>query len=423
MKKKIGMGTGYEGTQFMYNNLNFQKYDLDNGIQVWLQKPEILIRETGSLIVTLPCVGSKDDPVGQYGIAHFAEHLLFKGNRRRTFKEIISKIEERGGEINGETNSDHTDFYVNVDDFKTANEVLSGMLKEYEPNPDILRKESDVIIVENSIELGDESNRAREVFFKNYYSRYLDHMIGGPIKDIRKVDVPKMKRFLRNYYGSNNMSIVCGGKFSKKKNVLEILNNHFGDIKKSGKNGVRLKTSEVIRREAVKMIKLPELSGNYLYLSYFFPKVSRKDFLILCLISDLLGEKSNLYFHLRERGIVYGVDCSVASEGDITELIFNCSTKYKNFDFVIASFLDFLKNIDQKEIIKKQKAAQLSRLNRFVEAVAACKLVSEELAKEDEIISISENIIIKDSITLDEVFDWKKRLLENPPLILKVIPK
>ena len=75
-------------------------------------------------------VGSRDEPQNHCGIAHLLEHLMFKGTRERSTKEISEIIEGAGGELNGYTTKEITSFHVfSLDEtVETAQNILSDMI-------------------------------------------------------------------------------------------------------------------------------------------------------------------------------------------------------------------------------------------------------------------------------------------------------
>ncbi len=102
-----------------------------------------------SVGVLLP-VGSRDEHTSEQGIAHFVEHMLFKGTRRWSFVQLLRRIEGRGAELNAFTERDHMFFYVHgIDEHGPyAIEVLEEMLAHPSFPQDELDKERNVILEE-----------------------------------------------------------------------------------------------------------------------------------------------------------------------------------------------------------------------------------------------------------------------------------
>ena len=94
--------------------------------------------------------GSRNDPPKDRGIAHFTEHMLFKGTPRRTAQQIAKEIDALGGHLNAQTSKEYTIYYTKVLDehrFKAA-DIVFDLFLNAEINPDDLEKEKKVVLQE-----------------------------------------------------------------------------------------------------------------------------------------------------------------------------------------------------------------------------------------------------------------------------------
>ena len=87
--------------------------------------------------------GSADDPLGKSGIAHFLEHMAFKGTARRSARAIAEEIESAGGEINASTGMETTTYYARVlkHDWALALDILADILTQSVLDPEELERE------------------------------------------------------------------------------------------------------------------------------------------------------------------------------------------------------------------------------------------------------------------------------------------
>ena len=85
-------------------------YTLPNGIRLILQPEKTAVTHCGMIINT----GSRDETEEQFGMAHFVEHLLFKGTKKRRSRHIINRLEDVGGELNAYTSKEETVVYASV---------------------------------------------------------------------------------------------------------------------------------------------------------------------------------------------------------------------------------------------------------------------------------------------------------------------
>ena len=120
---------------------------LSNGLTVVSHTmPEV---ETVSLGIWIGA-GSRSEQLTEHGIAHFLEHMAFKGTKRRSARQIVEEIEAVGGDINAATSVDSTGYYARVlpKDMPLALDILSDIILEPRFDGAELARERDVILQE-----------------------------------------------------------------------------------------------------------------------------------------------------------------------------------------------------------------------------------------------------------------------------------
>lgn len=158
--------------------------------------------------------GSRDEYLDQAGIAHFIEHMVFKGTAGRSMREIMRSVESRGGLLNAFTTKEHTCYYA-----WTRTPYLgeaSAILFELASRPkftikDIEREKSVVIEEINGIE--DEPDElAFDYFEKEIFGK---HPLGRPIigteKSVESFDRDDLLKFHSAHYKAHNIVIVASG--------------------------------------------------------------------------------------------------------------------------------------------------------------------------------------------------------------------
>ena len=122
-----------------------EKTQLENGVRV-LTEP---LSYVGSAAIGLWCnTGSAHEQPQEAGITHFIEHMLFKGTKTRTAKQIAEEIEGRGGMLNAFTDKESTCYYCRVldRDVDNAIEVLSEMVTDSLLDHNALETEKGVVL-------------------------------------------------------------------------------------------------------------------------------------------------------------------------------------------------------------------------------------------------------------------------------------
>ena len=159
------------------------------------------------------------------GIAHFLEHMFFKGTKKRPGAKIAHEVESFGGEINAFTSFDYTCYYINtpVNSLNKTVDILMDMVA----NPEFLEKE---LIPEREV-VFEEFRRAldnpNQFNFKNLqeasFTKGYAHQILGSEKTIKNFSRQQLLNFRNKYYNiQNSLLIVAGDIASKEKLVKQI---------------------------------------------------------------------------------------------------------------------------------------------------------------------------------------------------------
>ena len=154
--------------------------------------------ETASLGVWVGS-GSRDEQPDEHGMAHFLEHMAFKGTRRRTARQIAEEIEAAGGDLNAATAVESTAYYARVlkADVPLALDVLSDILSEPAFDPEELKREQGVIIQE----IGAAEDSPDDVVFDKlqetaFPKQPVGRSILGTKKTVRSFDRKKLAAYL-----------------------------------------------------------------------------------------------------------------------------------------------------------------------------------------------------------------------------------
>ena len=190
--------------------MNYQTETLPSGLRVIALPGASQVVFCGIVVHA----GTRDEQPGEEGMAHFCEHLSFKGTRRRTPVQIINAIEGVGGELNAFTNKEDTVFYAAVTrrHLSRAIDVLCDIVFQSEyPQPEI-EKECEVVCDE--IESYEDSpadliyDEFENILFEGHP---LGHNILGTADQIRSYDQAAVRRFSSRYYRPENCVLFVNG--------------------------------------------------------------------------------------------------------------------------------------------------------------------------------------------------------------------
>src|SRR4051812_46623407 len=169
--------------------------------------------------------GSRDEKPDEHGMAHFLEHMAFKGTRRRTAREIAEEIEAAGGDLNAATSVENTAYYARVlkADVPLALDVLSDILSEPAFDPEELKREQGVIIQE----IGAAEDSPDDVVFDKlqetaFPGQPVGRSILGTKKTVRSFDRKKLAAYLTRNYRAPDMVVAAAGAVDHAAIVAEV---------------------------------------------------------------------------------------------------------------------------------------------------------------------------------------------------------
>lgn len=207
-----------------------KKMQLDNGLTIVYEKMEGYKSVAIGVWVRS---GSAYEDESNNGISHFIEHMLFKGTRTRSAKEIASLIDGIGGEINAYTAKECTCFYTKTLslDYEVAIDVLSDMMMHATFSDEHIETEKTVIIDEiNMYEDAAEEMVAdliNEITFKGHP---LSYPILGTKTTVSNFNKSGLLAYYHKYYNAENMVISIAGDFNESE-ILTAIKTKFGALR------------------------------------------------------------------------------------------------------------------------------------------------------------------------------------------------
>ena len=289
-------------------------FELDNGMQV------VVIPDRRAPVVTHMVwykVGSADEPAGSSGIAHFLEHLMFKGTTNHPAGEFSASVASIGGEENAFTSNDYTAYFQRVapEALATMMEFEADRMRNVVLTEEIVRTERDVVLeerrsrVENSPQalLGEEVDAT---LFQNHPYRI---PVIGWMHEIQQLDLEDAMRFYRQHYAPNNAILVVAGDVEVDA-VRALAEANYGRIPANPELGPRIRPQEPEQNTARTVtLSDPRISVPTMRRYWVVPQYASgtaNDAEALDLLAEILGGgvRSRLYQELVVRqGIAQSV--------------------------------------------------------------------------------------------------------------------
>src|SRR6185436_17684394 len=158
--------------------------------------------------------GSRHESDAQSGVAHFVEHMLFKGTASRTAQQIAQAIDSIGGQLDAFTAKEYASYYIKVldDHVPLAIDLVSDMVLRPALAPADIEKEQSVILEEIKMVEDAPDDLVHEVFAQQFWSR---HPLGRPIlgtpETVSSFETDGLRRYFQSAYVAPNVIIAAAG--------------------------------------------------------------------------------------------------------------------------------------------------------------------------------------------------------------------
>ena len=164
--------------------------------------------------------GSRHEPQEQSGIAHFVEHMLFKGTSTRSAEDIAQAIDSIGGQMDAFTAKEYASYYIKVLDehLPLAVEVLADIVMRPAFTRDDIEREKKVVLEEIKMVEDTPDDLVHELFTENFWA---NHPLGRPIlgtkETVESLTAEGLRRYFTDAYSAPNLIIAATGNIEHEK--------------------------------------------------------------------------------------------------------------------------------------------------------------------------------------------------------------
>lgn len=292
--------------------------------------------------------GSRYEPEPLNGVCHFIEHMLFKGTRSRTARQISEAVEGVGGYLNAYTSEETTCFHAKASHEHCAVllEVLFDMLKHSKFDPTDIDKEREVIKEELAMYLDEPQHQVQEVLNATLWP---DQPLGRPITgtpaSLDGLSRDELLGFLRRHYVSDAAVVVAAGKIKHRTVVREVSRMAAGL-----RRGANASFEPVRWDQREPRLRLVSRKAEQTQLALAFRTCSRHDprRFALRLLNTILGENmsSRLFQVIREdRGLAYNIYSTPSFFHDTGDLVISAGLETGNLEKTLDLILSELRRL------------------------------------------------------------------------------
>ena len=312
-------------------------HTLDNGIRLVHHRIPGLVAHCGIIIN----VGSRDEKNHEHGVAHFIEHMLFKGTRKRKTYHILSRLEDVGGELNAYTTKEETAIHASFlkDDYQRAIELISDItFNSVFPEKEI-EKEKDVVLEEINSYLDNPSELIFDDFEELIFANQpIGRNILGSPESVRSYSQEMIFNFISNNYNTREMVFCSVGNISDEK-ILKLFKTCFEGIATKNR---KPRSNKIWEYKPAILTKNMDTFQNHCIIGNLAYDLKNEHRMGMFLLNNILGGQglnSRLNLSLREKnGLAYNVESSYNPYCDtgIFSIYFGTDAQYLNKSTSIA---------------------------------------------------------------------------------------
>ncbi len=327
---------------------NYRKEVLPNGIRIVSEEiPYVRSVAIGIWVG----IGSRDENDKVHGASHFIEHLLFKGTKNRSAKEIAESLESVGGQLNAFTTKEYTCYYAKVLDehLDLAIDVLTDMFFNSLFEPKEVEKEKNVVLEEIKMYEDSPDELVHDLFSSTIWEGHpLGRSILGTCDSITQMDRQDIINYYESKYTPHNIVVAVAGKI-KHEQVVARLTPIFTKMSKEPHQ------RPYQEPEPHRAIKNQAKETEQVQICVGTPGLPQEHELIypLHVLNNVLGGglSSRLFQEIREeRGLAYSIYSYHSAYRDAGLFTIYAGTRPDNYEKVLEQVLLEIKKILQEGI-------------------------------------------------------------------------
>ena len=395
------------------------RYKQDNGVTVLLEPIDGVVSVSVGLWIKS---GSRNEIDGQFGYAHFIEHMLFKGTKNYSARDIARIVDRVGGLHNAATNREYTCYYINVvsDYLEMAVQLLAEMYYDSLFDKTELEKEKNVVMEEIRMYEDTPDELIHDVFIESMLKGHpLSHSILGSHESIKESSRERLLDFFNDQYRNDNIVFVVAGNFTKNQ-AEDLILKYF-----SRGNGTAAAVKPPPPRPQRIDFKHIEKDLEQVHFCLGTEGINREDDdrWALYMLSTVLGGSmsSRLFQNIREKeGISYSIYSFHSSYSDNGVFGIYCATLPENYrrtvDLIAHECRDIMQNgitpdelQDAKDFMKGNLALSLESVEVRMGQLAKDEITFRQNFSFSEIVEFINRVTLEDFMRIcGRIFGNKK---------------
>ena len=361
--------------------------------------------------------GARDELEGETGIAHFLEHMAFKGTSDRTAAQIASDIENVGGFMNAYTSREETAYFIRLlpDEVALGVDLLCDILTDSQLPAHEIERERGVIIQE----IGQSADTPDDVVFEQFnaasYGRHtLGNSILGTTQSVSGFSRDDLGTFMDRYYGAGQMMFCAAGNLSHDR-LVDMVAERLGTLKDATHPDRQAPVWQ-----AGEQIDGRPLEQCHIVFGLSAPKASSAERYALFLLSNIYGGgmSSRLFQQVREeRGLCYSIFSFSQLLSDNGVFGVYAGTSENQLDEMLtvstAALADCTYSITDEELARAKQQLKAASLMRRDSVGGMMESTARQLILFGEVLDRDKLIADIDNVTKQQVMDAAANLLSG----------
>jgi predicted Zn-dependent peptidase len=407
--------------------MDYTKTTLKNGLRLITIPMNDLKSAT---VLVLVGTGSRYENAANNGIAHFIEHMFFKGtDKRENTMDISSEIDSLGADYNAFTGKEYTGYYIKAasEHLETAIDILSDMLTNSKFDAEEIEREKGVICEEINMYEDTPMRHVGDLYEALIYDgNPLSYDTAGTKEIVRSLNRDMFMEYLKNFYVANNMVVIVSGDV-KKDHVEKLVTEYFSKLTSieipKFENYIEKQNSPLLN------VTYKKTDQAHFCLGLRSHKIGHPDRYAATVFNTIMGGNmsSRLFIEVRERrGLCYYISSDNEAHLDTGSWVIQAGVDVNRIDEALKTILEELhrstkESIEEKEIkkakdyLKGKLALGLEDSKGVANLYGAGELLEKKIRTPDEIIKGI------DSVTADDVMRVAKETIKQDKLAFCVI--
>jgi len=366
-------------------------------------------------------VGSRNETPEVNGIAHFLEHMAFKGTTTRSAQQIAESVENVGGYLNAFTSRETTAYYARVlkEDVSLGVEILSDILQNSVFDQQEIEKERDVILQE----ISQANDTPDDIIFDHFQAAaYKGQAIGrsilGPQDVVRSIQKDDLNKFVSEKYAASRMVIAATGNINHE-DIVAMAEEKFKNLKTD--SAVAFDVAAYTGGEFKEKRDLEQL---HVLLGFEGVSMGHPQYYAASVLATLMGGgmSSRLFQEVREnRGLAYSIYAFKSCFSDSGMFGIYAGTSPHQAEELLEVISKEVRGISAyvtTDILKRSKAQLKASLLMSLENVSArCEQLAQHMLFFGRPISRAEIIDRVEAVTADDIVMMADKIFSSKPTL------